>query len=173
MDGAKIAASLLAGLCLFLTVSAGQTLAEEPAPELLRTQLSAYSHRVVCESVRDGNWELYLMNADGTNPVNLTRTPDVDEPQRRMERQQRFLNDRADAALGAERREIARHAVADIYHRRDRRRACRRTVRIEERAADGPRRRHDVPRGELEQRRLRLIELVLGAERRDIIRRHG
>jgi len=25
------------------------------------------------------NWELYLMNADGSNPVNLTNTPDVDE----------------------------------------------------------------------------------------------
>lgn len=25
------------------------------------------------------NWELYLINADGSNPVNLTNTPDVDE----------------------------------------------------------------------------------------------
>jgi len=25
------------------------------------------------------NWELYLINADGSNPVNLTKTPDVDE----------------------------------------------------------------------------------------------
>jgi len=25
------------------------------------------------------NWELYLMNADGSNPINLTNTPDVDE----------------------------------------------------------------------------------------------
>jgi Tol biopolymer transport system component len=26
-----------------------------------------------------GNWELYMINADGSNPVNLTNTPDVDE----------------------------------------------------------------------------------------------
>jgi len=25
------------------------------------------------------NWELYLINADGSNPINLTNTPDVDE----------------------------------------------------------------------------------------------
>src|SRR5205823_158389 len=36
-------------------------------------------HKIVHESFRDGNWELYVMNADGSNPVNLTKTPDVDE----------------------------------------------------------------------------------------------
>ena len=39
--------------------------------------------RIVYETYRqtDGgkNWELYLINADGSNPLNLTKTPDVDE----------------------------------------------------------------------------------------------
>jgi Tol biopolymer transport system component len=39
--------------------------------------------KIVYETYRktDGreNWELYLINADGSNPVNLTMTPDVDE----------------------------------------------------------------------------------------------
>jgi len=37
--------------------------------------------RIVYETYRKTkgreNWELYLINADGSNPVNLTRTPDV------------------------------------------------------------------------------------------------
>ena len=36
-------------------------------------------HKIVYETNRDGNWELYLCNADGSNPVNLTSTKDVDE----------------------------------------------------------------------------------------------
>jgi len=39
--------------------------------------------KILYETYREtddrNNWELYLMNADGSNPVNLTRTPDVDE----------------------------------------------------------------------------------------------
>jgi Tol biopolymer transport system component len=45
----------------------------------LLTDLAHYRHKIVYESNRDGNWELYVMNADGSDPVNLTRTPDVDE----------------------------------------------------------------------------------------------
>jgi len=48
------------------------------APEMLQ-ELKAYKHKIVFETNRDGNWELYVMNADGSNPVNITKTPDVDE----------------------------------------------------------------------------------------------
>jgi Tol biopolymer transport system component len=48
------------------------------SPELL-AELKSYPHKLVYETNRDGNWELYLSNADGSSPVNLTRTPDVDE----------------------------------------------------------------------------------------------
>ena len=39
--------------------------------------------KIVYETFRTtegkANWEIYLINADGSDPVNLTRTPDVDE----------------------------------------------------------------------------------------------
>ena len=39
--------------------------------------------KIVYETYRNtngrDNWELYLINADGSNPINLTNTPDVDE----------------------------------------------------------------------------------------------
>jgi len=47
--------------------------------EDLRAELKNYRHKIVYETNRDGNFDLYLCNADGSNPVNLTRTPDVDE----------------------------------------------------------------------------------------------
>jgi TolB protein len=49
-----------------------------PSSDLL-AELKTYPHKIVYETNRDGNWELYLVHADGSNPVNLTRTPDVDE----------------------------------------------------------------------------------------------
>ena len=45
--------------------------------------LKAIPFKIIYETFRetDGkeNWELFLMNADGSNATNLTRTPDVDE----------------------------------------------------------------------------------------------
>jgi len=53
-----------------------------PAPKSA-LKLADVPFKIVYESYRatDGkeNWELYLINADGSNPVNLTRSPDVDE----------------------------------------------------------------------------------------------
>src|SRR4029077_17247262 len=45
----------------------------------LLAELKGYQHKIVYESNRDGNFELYICNADGSNPVNLTNTKDVDE----------------------------------------------------------------------------------------------
>jgi len=45
----------------------------------LLDELKTYRHKLVFESFRDGQWELMTVNADGTQPVNLTRTADVDE----------------------------------------------------------------------------------------------
>jgi Tol biopolymer transport system component len=50
----------------------------EPSSDLL-AELKHYPHKIVYETNRDGNWELYLCNADGSGAVNLTNTPDVDE----------------------------------------------------------------------------------------------
>jgi Tol biopolymer transport system component len=45
--------------------------------------LRAIPFKIVHETFRETNgtenWELFIMNADGSNPVNLTNTPDVDE----------------------------------------------------------------------------------------------
>jgi len=45
--------------------------------------LTVIPFKIVHETYRetDGkrNWEIFMMNADGSNPVNLTNTPDVDE----------------------------------------------------------------------------------------------
>jgi Tol biopolymer transport system component len=51
----------------------------EGATPLLLQELKTYPHRLLFETYREGNWEIYTMNADGSNPVNLTRTPDADE----------------------------------------------------------------------------------------------
>jgi Tol biopolymer transport system component len=43
------------------------------------TWLKAIPYRIVYETYRDNNWELFSVNADGSDPVNLTKTPDVNE----------------------------------------------------------------------------------------------
>jgi len=45
----------------------------------LLAELHDLPWRIVFETNRDGNWELYLMDADGSEPVNVTRTSDLDE----------------------------------------------------------------------------------------------
>ena len=49
-----------------------------PAAELA-DELKSVPFQIVFETFRDGNWELYQANADGSQATNLTRTPDVQE----------------------------------------------------------------------------------------------
>jgi Tol biopolymer transport system component len=53
---------------------------DAPRSEL---NLSEIPFKIVHETYRETNgkenWELHLINADGSNPVNLTNTPDIDE----------------------------------------------------------------------------------------------
>jgi TolB protein len=35
--------------------------------------------KIAFQSNRDGNWEIYVMDADGTNAANLTRNPSDDQ----------------------------------------------------------------------------------------------
>src|SRR5438132_9766358 len=68
----------LAGLPAFLAdARSGEKQPEESKD--LRDELKSYRHKIVYESNRDGNFELYLCNADGSNPVDLTNTKDIDE----------------------------------------------------------------------------------------------
>jgi Tol biopolymer transport system component len=49
------------------------------ADEALLSELRSSPHQVVFESYIDDNWELFVMNADGSGRRNLTNTPDVHE----------------------------------------------------------------------------------------------
>jgi Tol biopolymer transport system component len=68
-------------MLVFVATLALAALQEQPegATKELLTELKSYRHKILYESNRDGNWEIYLANADGSNPVNLTKTPDLAE----------------------------------------------------------------------------------------------
>jgi Tol biopolymer transport system component len=71
---------LFAAAGLALTIGAVLLLQPAPhTPEALRRALGSYPHKILYETHRDGNWEIYLSNADGSGARNLTQTPDVDE----------------------------------------------------------------------------------------------
>ncbi len=65
------AIALLVFVCA-MTVPAG-------AAGDLREELTKIPYKILFETYRDGNWEIYQVNADGSQPVNLTRTPDIQE----------------------------------------------------------------------------------------------
>jgi Tol biopolymer transport system component len=45
----------------------------------MRERLRALPYKIAYECYVNDNWEIFVMNADGSEPVNLTRTPDVHE----------------------------------------------------------------------------------------------
>lgn len=49
------------------------------AADDLREELTKLPYKIVHETWRDGNWELFQINADGSQPVNLTQTPTTHE----------------------------------------------------------------------------------------------
>src|ERR1700677_3297618 len=67
-----------AGLPYFLARADAQEKGEPETKELL-AELKSYPHKLVYESNRDGNFKLYLCNADGSGTVALTKAADVDE----------------------------------------------------------------------------------------------
>ncbi len=71
------------GMCgeiaLVLTEEAARAKAAREAQTRARLRLSEIPYNIVYESFRDTNWELFMIAADGSNPVNLTQTPDKDE----------------------------------------------------------------------------------------------
>jgi Tol biopolymer transport system component len=46
-----------------------------PAQAPLKERLKGSPFKIAYECYVDGNWEIFVMNADGSNPVNLTKTP--------------------------------------------------------------------------------------------------
>jgi Tol biopolymer transport system component len=59
-----------------------QNLKKMPSPKE-EMDLEKIPYKILYETFRDTdgklNWELYQINADGANPINLTQTPDLDE----------------------------------------------------------------------------------------------
>ena len=58
---------------------AGVPGADTPEQAKLRAELKASGLKICHQSRREGNSDLYVMDADGENLVNITNTPDVDE----------------------------------------------------------------------------------------------
>jgi len=42
-------------------------------------KLKESNGKIIYETYRNNNWELYVVNADGSNPINLTKTPNKNE----------------------------------------------------------------------------------------------
>ena len=70
--GLSCAACLLAA-CSLLSVAS--THAQSP----LKERLKASAFKIAYESYVDDNWEIFVMSADGSHPVNLTKTPQEHE----------------------------------------------------------------------------------------------
>jgi Tol biopolymer transport system component len=64
---------------LLAAVASLTPLAGASESEQLRQQLKASPFKIAYESYVDGNWEIFVMNPDGSHPVNLTKTPDLNE----------------------------------------------------------------------------------------------
>jgi len=54
-------------------------LSAEDAAGALKAELKQVPHKIVYETWHENNWELFMVAADGSQPVNLTRTPQAHE----------------------------------------------------------------------------------------------
>jgi len=76
--------ALTVALALGGPLPAGEARKEPQAPppppsEEFAKKLKDIPNRIVYETFRDGNWELFSVKADGSDPVNLTHTAKVNE----------------------------------------------------------------------------------------------
>lgn len=75
----------LAGVCLgarqaaVLRSAPRSSVRREAERIALQQELKAVPNRIIYETYRKENWELFTVRADGSQAVNLTRTPDKDE----------------------------------------------------------------------------------------------
>ena len=66
--------------CVLVGVTAlGSCLAARGVAADLREELKQLPYKIVFESYQDDNFELMMVNADGSGVVNLTKTPKVNE----------------------------------------------------------------------------------------------
>jgi Tol biopolymer transport system component len=59
-------------LSMLCAASAGE-------PSSFRDELKKVPFKIAYESYVNSNWDIFVMNADGSNPVNLTHTPNIQE----------------------------------------------------------------------------------------------
>src|SRR6184192_1440102 len=74
LAGAKQSSGALLATALF---AVALTAAETQAP--FRERLSQLPFNIAYETYVNDNWEIFVMNADGSNPINLTQTPKEQE----------------------------------------------------------------------------------------------
>jgi len=70
---------LFAALGLLSALTPAASTSGRAAAADLADELKAVPYKIVYETWQNDNWELFMVNADGSNPVNLTRTPKVNE----------------------------------------------------------------------------------------------
>src|SRR5689334_20313706 len=73
--GSLLTRCRLASVLLVLTVMTATTPARAGEAPTLRERLKGLPLRIAWECYVDGNSEIFVMNGDGTNPTNLTKTP--------------------------------------------------------------------------------------------------
>ena len=59
---------------LLSTVALCVVAANASSPEPMREKLKRENAKIAYETYVDNNWEIFVMNADGSNPVNITKT---------------------------------------------------------------------------------------------------
>ena len=69
-------ATLAAGALMALALACGS--GPEPTPTPWPTPDNTSVSRIAFATNRDGNWEIYVMNADGSDPHNVTNNPAID-----------------------------------------------------------------------------------------------
>lgn len=67
------------GLVLPVLLTAFWCPAAITSAEELSDALKSVAHKIVYETWQEDNWELFMVGADGSHPVNLTRTPKINE----------------------------------------------------------------------------------------------
>src|SRR6266850_1570720 len=73
----KIAGLSAAAIAITMVISAAG--AAPSGKSSLHRSLKALPVKIAWECYVNGNWEIFVMNADGSRPVNLTNTPDQNE----------------------------------------------------------------------------------------------
>jgi len=66
-------------LALVFYLAMGALSASTTSAKELAQELKAYPYKIIYETHPQGNWELFVVHADGSDPVNLTHTPQVNE----------------------------------------------------------------------------------------------